>query len=435
MGQKKRYRVAVACALVLAVAASLLFVSPVRALTIDISDPSPTTLGRDISFNVTVSIEDTELLPIQSVNLYIYKSDDRDNYEVACTDLPLGDGSKSYTSAETGGGAVSITADAESTWGYGYGYGYATWGGYGYYFFPPGGYGYGYGYGGGATSITYAVTWSSPSSWLSGGYKIETKITADSTTFTKTKSFTLSRAARRGGGVGAGPDVRPPIISDISASNIAKASANIRWTTNERSTSQVEYWSSPSKLTPLDETLVYEHVVHLTDLTSATTYHYKTMSQDKQGNLAVSDGYTFTTLGMPATFVSSALTISPDEVDIGERVNISVSVANTGDLGGSYKVTLKIDNVVIDTKDVILAGGAGQKVTFTVAKDAAGSYAVNINGLSGTFVVRAAPAPPAPVVPPIPPTEPINWWLIGGIIAGCIIIGMVVTLVVRRQRA
>ena len=81
--------------------------------------------------------------------------------------------------------------------------------------------------------------------------------------------------------------------------------------------------------------------------------------------------------------------------------------------------------MVVATKDVTLDGGASQMVTFTTSKDVAGTYKVKADGLSGTFTVKAPPVP----VPP----KPINWWLIGGIIAGVIVIGTVVFLVVRRN--
>ena len=126
----------------------------------------------------------------------------------------------------------------------------------------------------------------------------------------------------------------------------------------------------------------------------------------------------------PAVFTSSALTISPTEVDIGQSVTIGVTVANTGGVSGSYEVTLKIDNVVVDTKYVTLDGGASQKVTFTATKDAAGTYTVTVDGLSGTFTVKA------PIVPVKPGP---NWWLIGGIIAAVIIIGGLLVLWWRRR--
>ena len=168
----------------------------------------------------------------------------------------------------------------------------------------------------------------------------------------------------------------------------------------------------------------------------------------------------------PAAFATSTLTISPTEADIGESITISITVTNTGDLTGTHEVTLKIDNVVVATKDVTLAGQASQEVTFTTTKDAAGSYTVNVDGLSGTFTVKPAPPPTPPAPPPAPtppapappaPTPPapappapapapaplpapaptptaVNWWLIGSIIAGLTTIGAVVWLVGARRR-
>ncbi len=191
-------RVAIATALVFAVSASLWFAAPVQALDITFpSLPSSGTLGSDYSFTAEVSIADTELLPIQSVDLYIYKSDNRATYEATSADLPLGTTTTPYTTITATGssgtcGTVSITATAGAAWAYGYGYGYTQWEGYGYYFFSPGGYGYGYGYGPGATSITYNVTWTSPGDWPEGQYKAEIKLTANGETFTKTRSVTLS---------------------------------------------------------------------------------------------------------------------------------------------------------------------------------------------------------------------------------------------------
>jgi hypothetical protein len=112
------------------------------------------------------------------------------------------------------------------------------------------------------------------------------------------------------------------------------------------------------------------------------------MSRDKAGNLAVSDEYTFTTIGAPAAFSLSALEITPTEVDIGERVDISVLITNSGDATGSYEVILKINDVVVDTKGVTLTGGANQRVTFTTLKDTAETVTVDVNGFIGSFVVR-----------------------------------------------
>ena len=77
------------------------------------------------------------------------------------------------------------------------------------------------------------------------------------------------------------------------------------------------------------------------------------------------------------------------------------------------------------TEDVTLAGGANQIVTFTTSQEVAGTYNVTIDALSGTFTVTA---------PAVPPQKPVDWWLIGGIIAAGIIIGITIVVVVRLRR-
>jgi len=189
--------------------------------------------------------------------------------------------------------------------------------------------------------------------------------------------------------------------------------------------------------------MVLNHLVSLPDLTPGTTQHFRVMSMDKAGNKAVSDEHTFSTLGKApaAAFTSTKLFISPSEVNIGGSVTISVEVTNTGKEAGNYTVTLKIDGVVEATKDVILNAGASKEVTFTTAKDVAGSYSVDVNGLSGSFTVKEKPAPPSPTPTPIPtptptptPTSEVNWSLIWGAIGGTVVVGVIIFLVARKPR-
>ncbi len=155
----------------------------------------------------------------------------------------------------------------------------------------------------------------------------------------------------------------------------------------------------------------------------------------------------------PASFTTSDLSISPTEVDIGQSVAISILVTNTGDIIGSYEASLKIDNAVVDTRTVTLAGGASQTVTFTIAEDTAGTHTVDVNGLAGTLIVKTASAPEeedeasasAPVPsPPVegdggtalswtadgapPPPAEVNWPVLGGTMAAVAVMGLVVFL-------
>lgn len=134
----------------------------------------------------------------------------------------------------------------------------------------------------------------------------------------------------------------------------------------------------------------------------------------------------------PAIFETSALNISPDPVNIGEIVTISILAANTGGEPGVCKVTLKINGEVEATKYVILAAGTSKPVSFTTIKNTADVYLVDVDGLVGWFVVKEKPVPAAPPVE-IPPAEiPVNWLALWGAIVGVIAVGLGIFFKVRR---
>jgi hypothetical protein len=244
---------------------------------------------------------------------------------------------------------------------------------------------------------------------------------------------------------GDGADTNPPNISGINTSNTTANSTIVSWTTNELSTSQVEYWSSPSQFSPLDKRLVINHIVHLWGLNPATTYYYKTMSRDGSGNLTISDVHTLTTLKTPATsatratFATSTLSITPAEVTPEEKVTISAVIANTGDVKGTYVATLKIDGVVEATKELTIDAASSGTVVFSTSRDVPGTYDVNVGALSGSFIVKEVVPLPQPPVTPTPPAseevappEGVNWWIIGPIIA-VVVIGLLVYFLWRRR--
>jgi hypothetical protein len=184
----------------------------------------------------------------------------------------------------------------------------------------------------------------------------------------------------------------------------------------------------------------------------------------------------------PAAFEISAFDISPAVIYPGESVTISATITNTGELAGTHKVTLMINEGVTAIEEVSLAGHESQQLNFTLKPQNAGSYTVNVNELSATFIVREAlaetseeaqptpseaqptqpeatsapseaqptpseasvvisevqpiapevPAAP-PAVPPTPSTTPAepaplqtNFWLIISIVAGGIVIGIII---------
>jgi uncharacterized beta-barrel protein YwiB (DUF1934 family) len=124
---------------------------------------------------------------------------------------------------------------------------------------------------------------------------------------------------------------------------------------------------------------------------------------------------------IPAQFVLQNLAVNPSNVTSGGNVTISVDVLNSGEVKGSYTVTLKINSAVEKTEDITLAGGDSTTVSFTAAKDAAGKYQIEAGDLSAEFTVSS-------------PAAMVSWSLIGGIIAAVLIIGAVGAYLLRRRR-
>jgi len=89
----------------------------------------------------------------------------------------------------------------------------------------------------------------------------------------------------------------------------------------------------------------------------------------------------------PANLSASSLSISPQQVEPGQEVTISISVANTGGETGSYDAVLYINEVVEDNQTVSVAAGTSKNVIFTVSKSQAGVYDVSLAGQTGQFEV------------------------------------------------
>jgi hypothetical protein len=96
-----------------------------------------------------------------------------------------------------------------------------------------------------------------------------------------------------------------PSISNLAVTPAA-TSAQVRWFTNESSTTEVVYGTSASNLnrTFSDLTPVTNHTANLAGLAAGTTYYYQVRSRDAAGNLATSAIASFNTLSpAPILFV------------------------------------------------------------------------------------------------------------------------------------
>jgi Leucine-rich repeat (LRR) protein len=95
-------------------------------------------------------------------------------------------------------------------------------------------------------------------------------------------------------------DTTPPIISDVSATDISETSAVINWTTDEPCSYSVDYGLTSeygATASSILSELVTNPSINLSGLSADTTYHYRVNSKDEAGNEAVSGDYTFSTTG------------------------------------------------------------------------------------------------------------------------------------------
>ena len=102
-----------------------------------------------------------------------------------------------------------------------------------------------------------------------------------------------------GGGGSSCPsiDTNPPTISDIKILDIASDSARVKWKTDEKANSFVEYGEEDNygnMYGDYDNTT--NHSVDLKWLTPQTTYNYRAASADPSGNISYFQNQSFTTL-------------------------------------------------------------------------------------------------------------------------------------------
>jgi phosphodiesterase/alkaline phosphatase D-like protein len=161
-------------------------------------------------------------------------------------------------------------------------------------------------------------------------------------------------------------DATPPVISAVTAVP-GTTTASITWTTDENSTSRVDYGTSPSSLTlnASSATLVTGHSINLSGLTIGTVYYFRVTSVDGAGNSATSP----VTTGAPATFT----TINPNPPVI-------TMVTAIPGISGVATITWMTDKLSTSRVDY---GTSAASLTLNVSNAAlVTSHSLNLSGLT-----------------------------------------------------
>lgn len=137
---------------------------------------------------------------------------------------------------------------------------------------------------------------------------------------------------------------------------------------------------------------VVEGITEITLASGTSQLATSTITKDTAGDYYIEiDGLggTFTVIPLkPAHFTLSNLVIAPERVKQGESITISAVVTNTGEVTGSYSVVLKIKGTVEAIEEVNIGPGGSQRVAFDITKDTPGFYNIDLEGLTGRFVVE-----------------------------------------------
>jgi hypothetical protein len=450
---KRIPKIVIPLLLALTVGASLWFASPqtVEALNVNFSLPSSGTLGQTYSFSVTIGIEAQDILPLQGAKLEIFNASD--TVIAICDNLPtINGGIKDYS---TSNGAIHIVATTSGTWAYSYSDNRVVyWEGIPYNF----GYGYGYGSAGatltyaatwttplnlGAGNYSVLVT-------ITGNSSTSTTFSKESNTFSLVQQSTGGGGGGGGGGgAPSGPGITSlaPYISADGVFNLAAVAKSedgnvdlvfakgVQAKNKDggalKSVSIKKMAEPPTA--PTDSTII--GLIYEFGPTGATfspainlTFHYDVSSlpqgvDEKKLVLATWDEtarkwvelqcsvdtanhtisvtiehlsvYTIIAHTRPAALKISGLTVSPNKVDAGQSVSISVKVSNSGDLTGTYDVNLKVNGVSEKINQITVAGSESQTAYFSVVRNDPGKYTVDINGLTGEFFIISVIPPNA----------------------------------------
>jgi len=179
-------------------------------------------------------------------------------------------------------------------------------------------------------------------------------------------------------------DTASPTVSVTETNTPNTAGAALSWTTNEATSTQVEYGTNTSYGTTTSESdtspRVTSHSIALTSLQSCTNYHYRVKGSDEAGNTLTGDDQTFTSTGCTGSSTvetqveETVTTASGGTVELEESGSTQVSLTIPPSFAGS---DADFQMKKLDKETVILTTS-----TPDAAKEAIGDHVYQLDALT-----------------------------------------------------
>ncbi len=81
------------------------------------------------------------------------------------------------------------------------------------------------------------------------------------------------------------------------------------------------------------------------------------------------------------------LSVTPAQIQSGEKVTITIDVTNSGGLEGAYHIGLDINDKRYTARDMVIPAGSTESVAYSVTISEAGDYTATVDDLSQAFNV------------------------------------------------
>lgn len=153
-------------------------------------------------------------------------------------------------------------------------------------------------------------------------------------------------------------DTTAPVISSVAAKEIGKNSAIITWTTDEVSSSFVDYGPTTSYGSSAGQTdSVTNHQVTLSGLEADETFHFRVKSKDAADNETASGDFSFKTLSSSQTTSASDASKAGDLEKASTLSSTASATKSAGQTEKGKSSVLKLALIVIAVLLVVLLTG------------------------------------------------------------------------------